>query len=282
MTVRFEIDDKVALITLDRQHALNALDVPSLKELRSHLVEFRDRDDLRVAILTGDGTKAFCAGADLKGTKESPASYPEAVFRATGQAAELGLYIRLMDLTELALCKPLVAAVNGHCLGAGLELALQCDLRLASTNATFGLPEASVGSIPAVSGLHRLLKAVPAAPAMQMALTGERIDAQAALSIGLVSEVLRRGIAARPGIRCRTPHCRQCAARGAGDQEAVAPDLAPERSRCPTTDRTLLGRASRHPRPARRSSRVRRQTHTRTTSAADATTGDRPMNRSHP
>ncbi|PMX97714.1 enoyl-CoA hydratase-related protein, partial [Pseudomonas sp. GW460-13] len=84
------------------------------------------------------------------------------------QAADLGLYIRLMDLSDLGLCKPLIAAVNGHCLGAGLEIALQCDVRIASEQASFGLPEAAVGSIPAVSGLHRLLKAVPAAHAMQM------------------------------------------------------------------------------------------------------------------
>jgi enoyl-CoA hydratase/carnithine racemase len=101
----------------------------------------------------------------------------------------MGLYIRLMDLTELALWKPVIAAVNGHCLGAGLEIALQCDIRLASTNASFGLPEAKVGSIPAVSGLHRLLKAVPPAHALLMALTGERIDAASALRLGLVTDV---------------------------------------------------------------------------------------------
>ena len=189
MTVRFEIDDQVALITLDRPQALNALDIESLKQLRSHLAEFRDRDELRAAILTGEGAKAFCAGADLKSTRESSASYAEATLRPTDVAADMGLYIRLMDLTELVLWKPVVAAINGHCLGAGLEIALQCDVRLAATNASFGLPEASVGSIPAVSGLHRLLKAVPAAHAMQMALTGDRIDAATALRIGLVTEV---------------------------------------------------------------------------------------------
>ena len=83
-----------------------------------------------------------------------------------------------------------MAAVNGHCLGAGLEIALQCDVRIASRTATFGLPEATVGSIPAVSGLHRLLKAVPSAHAMQMALTGERISAEDAPRIGLVTEVV--------------------------------------------------------------------------------------------
>ncbi|MDZ4325277.1 MAG: enoyl-CoA hydratase-related protein, partial [Pseudomonas sp.] len=79
---------------------------------------------------------------------------------------------------------------NGHCLGGGLELALQCDLRIACSSASFGLPEAAVGSIPAVSGLHRLMRAIPAAPAMQMALTGQRIDAHQAHSIGLISERL--------------------------------------------------------------------------------------------
>ncbi|NMF89018.1 enoyl-CoA hydratase/isomerase family protein [Aromatoleum petrolei] len=190
MSIRFETQGAVALITIDRPEALNALDVASLRALRAFLVELRDRDDLRVAILTGAGTRAFCAGADLKGTQTSPASYPEALFQAPERAADLGLYIRLMDLTDLGVGKPIIAAVNGHCLGAGLEIALQCDLRLASSNASFGLPEVAVGSIPAVSGLHRLLKAVPSAHAMQMVLTGERIGGEQALRIGLVSEAV--------------------------------------------------------------------------------------------
>lgn len=190
MTVRRHLEGAVAVLTIDRPEALNALDVATLRELRDHLAEVRDRDDLRVAVLTGAGTRAFCAGADLKGTRESPASYAQALFRAPDPAAELGLYIRLMDLTDLGLCKPLIAAINGHCLGAGLELALQCDVRIASAQASFGLPETAVGSIPAVSGLHRLLKAVPAAHAMQMVLTGERIDAEHAARIGLVSETV--------------------------------------------------------------------------------------------
>lgn len=193
MSIRFETDGPVAVLTIDRPEALNALDVASLRALRAHLGEIRDRDDLRVAVLTGAGTRAFCAGADLKGTRTSPASYPEAYFQASERAAELGLYIRLMDLADLGLWKPVIAAVNGHCLGAGLEIALQCDLRLASSHASFGLPEVSVGSIPAVSGLHRLLKAVPSAHAMQMVLTGERIDAATAQRIGLVSEAVDAG-----------------------------------------------------------------------------------------
>ncbi len=191
MNVRFETIGPVAVLSIARPEALNALNVEALRELRAHLAEVRDREDLRVAVLTAEGDKAFCAGADLKGTSSSPATYPEALFRNPERAADLGLYIRLMDLADLGLWKPLIAAVNGHCLGAGLEIALQCDLRLASSNASFGLPEAKVGSIPAVSGLHRLLRAVPSAHAIQMALTGERIGAEEAWRIGLVSEVVQ-------------------------------------------------------------------------------------------
>ncbi|NML17930.1 enoyl-CoA hydratase/isomerase family protein [Azohydromonas caseinilytica] len=189
MNIRFETIGPVAVLSIARPEVLNALSVEALRELRAHLAEVRDRDDLRVAVLTGEG-KAFCAGADLKGTQSSPATYPEALFRSPERAAGLGLYVRLMDLADLGLCKPVIAAVNGHCLGAGLEIALQCDLRLAASSASFGLPEARVGSIPAVSGLHRLLRAVPAAHALQMALTGERIGAEEARRIGLVTEVL--------------------------------------------------------------------------------------------
>jgi E-phenylitaconyl-CoA hydratase len=189
MPVRLEVQEHVAVITLDRPQALNALDVESLTALRAHLVEVRDRDDIRVAILTGAGEKAFCTGADLKSTAAVSPAYAQAMFRSPDAAAQRGLYIRLMDLSDLALWKPLIAAVNGHCLGGGLELVLQCDLRIASDNATFGLPEAAVASIPAVSGVYRLQKAVPAAVAMRMALTAERIDAAEALRIGLISNV---------------------------------------------------------------------------------------------
>lgn len=158
--------------------------------LRGHLREVRDRRELRVAVITGSGERAFCVGADLKSTRASSASYAEALFLANEPAADAGLYIRQMDLADLDLHKPLIAAINGHCLGGGLELALQCDLRIASASATFGLPEAAVGSIPAVSGLHRLMRAVPPAHAMQMALTGSRIDAWQACAIGLISERL--------------------------------------------------------------------------------------------
>jgi E-phenylitaconyl-CoA hydratase len=193
MTVHFQTEGPVALITLDRPDAMNALDLATLRLLRDHLRIFRDRDDLRVAVLTGAGSRSFCTGSDLRGTQSSPASYAQALFHADELAADLGLYIRLMDLSDLQLCKPVIAAVNGYCLGGGLELALQCQLRLASQNASFGLPEVAVGSVPAVSGLHRLLQAVPSAHAMQMVLSADRIDAATAARIGLVSEVTDPG-----------------------------------------------------------------------------------------
>ncbi|HSI59825.1 MAG TPA: enoyl-CoA hydratase-related protein [Ideonella sp.] len=190
MSLLFEIHDRVAVLTLDRPESANALDIATLKLLRQRLEEVRDRDDLLVAVITGRGAKSFCAGADLKKTTSSRASYAEGVFKSKDASSELGLYARLIDLNDLDLWKPVVAAVNGHCLGGGLELALQCDLRIASSNASFGLPEAVVASIPGVSGVHRLLKAIPAAQAMKMCLTGKPLGANEARDWGLVSDVV--------------------------------------------------------------------------------------------
>lgn len=191
MTVHLETAGFVATVTIDRPQALNALDVESLRALRTHLQRFQDDPQLRALVLTGAGERAFCAGADLKDNRSAP-SYPEAMFRSKPSASEMGLYIRLMDLGDLNLWKPVIVAVNGFCLGGGLELALQCDVRIACHEASFGLPEVAVGSIPAVSGVHRLTKAIPRSPALQMALTGERIAADQALRWGLVSEVVER------------------------------------------------------------------------------------------
>ncbi|MEJ8849371.1 enoyl-CoA hydratase/isomerase family protein [Variovorax rhizosphaerae] len=187
--VLYETHDGVARLTLNRAQAHNALSIDALRELRARIAEARDDDAVRVLVITGAGEKAFCAGADLKGAPTTQASYAQGLFASTEIATQLGVYVRLMDLAELQLHKPVIAAINGYCLGGGLELALQCDMRIASTTASFGLPEAAVGSIPGVSGVHRLMRAVPAAHAMQMALTGERIDAAQAQQMGLVSEL---------------------------------------------------------------------------------------------
>lgn len=190
MTLTTSIHDAVALLTITRPEALNAVDIPTLRALRQQLAALQEDAAIRCIVLTGAGPKAFCAGADLKQTRDAGASYAQGLFHSPDAAADLGLYLRLMDLSDLHVAKPLIAAINGHCLGAGLEIALQCDIRLASDNASFGLPEARIGSIPGVSGLHRLQRTVGGSQAMQMALSGERIFAADALRVGLVSEVL--------------------------------------------------------------------------------------------
>ena len=187
--ITYIASNSIAILTINRPQKKNALDLATLKELRTALMNARDDEQVKVIILTGAGNDSFCAGADLKGGSSSPVSYAEAFFRETDKASEQGLYIRMMDLTDLNIHKPLIAAINGYCLGGGLEIALQCDLKIASDNAIFGLPEAKVASIPAVLGLHRLLKAVPPAHAMKMALTGEPIKAMKALDIGLISDI---------------------------------------------------------------------------------------------
>lgn len=190
--INYKIIESTGLISIARPHVKNALDIDTLINLRKVLAEARDDKSIKVVILTGEGNDSFCAGADLKATTIPAISYAEALFLDIDQSAENGLYVRLMDLSDIKLYKPLIAAINGFCLGGGLELVLQADICIASTNATFGLPEARVASIPAISGLHRLLKAIPHAHAMKMALTGLPIDANKAREIGLISDVFER------------------------------------------------------------------------------------------
>jgi E-phenylitaconyl-CoA hydratase len=188
--IRTEKHDDVLLLTIDRPEAANALDPDSMIALRDRLTGFRDDPTLAVAVLTGAGEKAFCAGADLKQTRAPDLPYAAAALAPYEQGVREGAYVRAITLSELAIGKPLIAAINGHALGGGLEIALDCDLRIAAPTATFGLPEARWASIPAVGGVSHLLRAVPRAVAMKMLLTGDRIDAAEAHRIGLVSDVV--------------------------------------------------------------------------------------------
>lgn len=190
MTIHYSVSNHIATVSLDRPEALNALDLDSLKALRATLEAARDGDDVRVIVLTGTGQKSFCVGADLKNTLPPTTSFSSSFVRPIERAAAEGIYVRLMDLSSLRIFKPIIAAINGYCLGGGLELALQCDLRIASSRAVFGLPEAVVASIPAVCGIQALQKAVPSAIAMKMLLTGCKIDAAYAERVGLVSDVV--------------------------------------------------------------------------------------------
>lgn len=172
-SIRIEVDGPVAEVTIDRPHALNALDPPALAALREALGACRDDARVRVVILTGRGERAFCVGTDLKATGDAPPDY-----------------IRGYRLDTIGLDKPLIGAINGHCLGGGLELALQADLRLAASHATFGLPEARVGSFPGGGGVPLLMRALPRAVAMRMLLTGDPVGAAQARELGLVADVV--------------------------------------------------------------------------------------------
>jgi E-phenylitaconyl-CoA hydratase len=192
-SVLLQRDGHVAEITINRPDALNALDVDALVLLRRHLIACRDDRDVRAIIVTGAGERAFCVGSDLKRSVPDERSYAETMVLGDEQSVASGNYVRYLMLHHLQLWKPLIAAVNGHCVGGGLELALQCDLRVASTKASFGLPEVKVGSFPGVGGVPMLLRKLPAAIAMKLMLTADRLDAQQALHYGLVSDVWEPG-----------------------------------------------------------------------------------------
>ena len=186
MTIRFEIDGRIALLTIDRPKVHNALDFETSDELVAAWERFRDDDDLWVAILTGAGERSFCAGADLRGVADfyKNLSSVERLRRSE-------LVPGLGGITKnLAIDKPIIAAINGHCLAGGLEIALACDLRIASENASFGLPEVTRGIIPGAGGTQRLPRLVGPERALDLIMTGRRIDAQEAERIGLVSRVV--------------------------------------------------------------------------------------------
>nr|WP_296766829.1 enoyl-CoA hydratase-related protein [Rhodococcus sp. (in: high G+C Gram-positive bacteria)] len=188
--VHIETHGTTLVIRIDRPEALNALDFDAMKAVREGLTRLDSDDNLRVGVLTGTGSRAFCVGADLKKTSPPATPYAGAYFRNHNSSVADGLYIRAIALDSLHLTKPLIAAVNGHCLGGGMEMALACDIRIGSQWATFGLPEAKIGSVPAIGGTSLLLRAVPTAIANKMLLTGDRVDAAEAYRVGLISDLV--------------------------------------------------------------------------------------------
>lgn len=189
MAVTLTVDKDVATVLLDRPEKLNALDVDHLMELRRYLSSASSDPAVRVIVLTGGEARGFCVGADLTEKRPNETRPAESFGMSLEESGQRGMYIRLFDLQGLQIKKPLIAAVNGFCLGGGLELALQCDFIVSSETATFGLPEVVVSSLPGGGGVPNLLKAIPRNVAMRMLLTGERIDARRAFDIGLVTEV---------------------------------------------------------------------------------------------
>ena len=174
-----ERDGGVAILTIDRPEALNALDVETLTGLRERLLELRGDTETRVVVLTGAGDRAFAAGADIK--YMSGLGVGEAK-----QWGELGHDVgRLLE----TLPKPTLAAVNGFALGGGCELALACDLRYASTQAKLGQPEINLAIIPGWGGTQRLARICGMGVAKDLILTGRTLDAEEALRLGLVNAV---------------------------------------------------------------------------------------------
>ena len=185
--------DGILTLTMNRPEARNALSPQMLVKMTTAWREFRDDPGLRVAILTGTGDRDFCAGGDLKLTMPlvTGARQPEDEWDQ-----------RLLSTPEAftdaiprgsALYKPMIAAVNGSALGGGTEMTNACDLRVASENAVFGLPEAKVGLLPGGGSLSRLPRQIPYAKAMELLLIGDPISAREALDLGLLNYVVPRG-----------------------------------------------------------------------------------------
>ena len=183
--IGYEKRGRIAYITINRPEAMNAIGPEQQEEIVRAWYDFRDDPDLWLAILTGSGDRAFCAGADLK--TYTPLLGERDMYDLRQDANRLGFG----GITRgLEVWKPIIAAVNGYAMGGGLELALACDIRLASNNAQFGCSEVRRGFHHCDGGTVRLPLIVGLGNALKMQLTGEPIDAQEALRIGLVSEVL--------------------------------------------------------------------------------------------
>ena len=179
MAIDYKKEGRIAIFTINRPEALNSMNVEALRELHEVMVDFRDDPNLWVGIITGAGEKAFCAGADIKNMlpflkehRNTPWAMPATPLRG------------------LDLWKPLIAAINGMALGGGLEIAVMCDIRIASENARLGTPEVALGVIPGWGGTQRLPRMVPWCKAAEILLMGKPIDAQEAYRIGLVNKVV--------------------------------------------------------------------------------------------
>jgi enoyl-CoA hydratase/carnithine racemase len=178
--VSFERLGDAALLTIRRKEVLNCLSFPTLKRLRGLFAELAADLTLRAVLITGDGDRAFCAGADLKERKDMPSELVPVFVRNIRST---------MDDLE-ALPQPTIAVINGFALGGGAELALSCDLRIARAEAEIGLTETSLAIIPGAGGTQRLPRLIGKARAKELILTARRIGALEALRIGLFNQVV--------------------------------------------------------------------------------------------
>ncbi len=175
MKVLFEKKGPIAYVTINRPERLNACDFEAYGRLAEIWREFRDDGALRVAILTGAGERAFCAGSDVK----------DNYVQRPGEDPPGSPFPVMYDLY-----KPIIAAINGHANGGGLEQALACDIRVAAEHAQFGLGEVRLGWLPGGGGTQRLSRLIPLGRALEMLYTGNRIGAAEALRLGLVDHVV--------------------------------------------------------------------------------------------
>jgi enoyl-CoA hydratase len=174
-----EVEDGIALVTINRPTVLNALNEETLRELQGALKEVAGRNDVRAVVLTGEGDKAFVAGADIAAMKEMN---PREAFSFSRLGHDtLGM---IENLT-----KPIIAAVNGFALGGGLEIALACDFIYASETAKLGVPEVTLGIFPGFGGTQRLPRLIGKGRAKELIFTGGMIDASEAYTLGIVNKV---------------------------------------------------------------------------------------------
>lgn len=178
-TLLLERRDRVAIITINRPEKRNALNIQTREEGARMLEELRDDDSVGVVVFTGAGDKAFIAGADIA----------EFAGRTALTQREVMMGRSLFTAFD-TFPKPIIAMINGYCLGGGCELALACDIRIASETASFGQPEINLGIIPGGGGTQRLTRLVGEGKAMELILTGDIINAQTAYNLGLVNAVV--------------------------------------------------------------------------------------------
>ena len=176
----YEKSEGIATITLNRPEALNAFSKEVVEEILHALEDVKSNENIRVIVLTGAGEKAFSAGADIKAMAGMTAL----------KARELSLMGEKLCVTLENMQKPVIAAINGYALGGGLEVAMSCDLRLASENARMGQTEINIGLIPGWGGTQRLTRLVGMTKAKELVFTGKMIDAKTAEQLGIVNMVV--------------------------------------------------------------------------------------------
>jgi E-phenylitaconyl-CoA hydratase len=180
MSIDFAVEDGIATITMNRPDRLNAMDAAHYQALSEAWIAVRDDPAIRVALITGAGERSFTTGADLKSFIPALPSIADLLLTQSGQLLNRGLEV----------WKPVIAAVNGYCVGGGMTLMLAADIRVAAEHATFGVAEVKRGVFPANGGTQRIVHQLPHAIAMELLLTGDSIDAATAARWGLINKVV--------------------------------------------------------------------------------------------